>query len=55
MILHEALACNVPVVATEVGGLAEKIQDGVNEFLFKRGDSKHFQAILQRLWMSREC
>jgi glycosyltransferase involved in cell wall biosynthesis/SAM-dependent methyltransferase len=49
MILHEALACNVPVVATELGGLAEKIQDGVNGFLFNMGDSKHLQTVLQKI------
>ena len=49
MILHEALACNVPVVATELGGLAEKIQDGVNGFLFKMGDSKHLQTVLEKI------
>ena len=49
MILHEALACNVPVVATELGGLAEKIQDGVNGFLFKMGDSKQLQTLLKKI------
>ena len=49
MILHEAMACNVPVVATELGGLAEKIQDGVNGFLFKMGDLKHLEAVLQKI------
>ena len=49
MILHEALACNVPVVATDLGGLAEKIRDGVNGFLFKLGDSRHLQAVLQKI------
>lgn len=49
MILHEALVCNVPVVATDLGGLAEKIKDGVNGFLFRMGDSKSLQAALQRI------
>lgn len=49
MILHEALACNVPVVAADLGGLAEKICDGVNGFLFKMGDSRHLQAVLQKI------
>ena len=49
MTLHEALACNVPVVATNLGGMAEKIQDGVNGFLFKMGDSQELQAVLERI------
>lgn len=49
MILHEALACNIPVVATELGGLAEKIQGGVNGFLFRMGDSKQLQTVLQKI------
>src|SRR6266481_4615023 len=49
MILHEALACDVPVVATELGGLAEKIQDGVNGFLFKMGDQKQLRSVLQKI------
>ena len=35
MILHESLACNVPVIATSLSGLAENFQEGVNGFLFK--------------------
>jgi glycosyltransferase involved in cell wall biosynthesis len=38
-ILLEALACRVPVVATAVGGTPEIIEDGVNGFLVKAGDS----------------
>ena len=49
MALHEALACNVPVVATNLGGIAEKIQDGVNGFLFNVGDSQQLQTVLERI------
>jgi glycosyltransferase involved in cell wall biosynthesis len=49
MILYEALACNVPVVATELGGLAEKIKDGVNGFLFPMGNSTRLQTVLQKI------
>lgn len=46
LILHEALACNVPVVASNVGGMAEKIKDGLNGYTFKVGDSDHLREIL---------
>ena len=47
MTLHEALACNIPVIATKLGGMAEKIKDGFNGFLFKMGDSRHLQTVLE--------
>jgi L-malate glycosyltransferase len=33
----EAMACNVPAIATRVGGVPELIDDGVNGLLFKVG------------------
>ena len=36
----EALACEVPVVATAVGGLRETIVDGVTGWTYPRGDAK---------------
>ena len=37
-VLHEALACGVPVIASDVGGMAEKVKDSVNGFTFRFGD-----------------
>ncbi|MFW9866397.1 MAG: glycosyltransferase family 4 protein [Candidatus Thorarchaeota archaeon] len=34
----EALSCEVPVVASKVGGIQELIQDGVNGYLYESGD-----------------
>lgn len=47
--LHEALACNVPVVAADIGGMAEKITEGVNGFLYRMGDVQHLHTVLQKI------
>jgi glycosyltransferase involved in cell wall biosynthesis len=49
LVLHESLACNVPVVASNIGGMAEKIKDGINGFTFKVGDSASLKEILERI------
>jgi glycosyltransferase involved in cell wall biosynthesis len=43
-ILHEALSCIVPVVSSNIGGMAEKIKDSVNGFTFQVGDEKDLAA-----------
>ena len=43
LVLHEALASNVPVIASNLGGMAEKISDGFNGFTFAAGDSEELK------------
>jgi glycosyltransferase involved in cell wall biosynthesis len=40
MVMHEAMACTVPVIASNIGGMPEKILDSVNGFTFRVGDKK---------------
>lgn len=49
LILHEALVCNVPVITSNIGGMAEKISDGFNGYTFKVGDPEHLRIILEMI------
>jgi glycosyltransferase involved in cell wall biosynthesis len=49
LVLHEALACNTPVIASDIGGMAEKIKDGVNGFSFRVGDAESLRTIMERI------
>lgn len=49
LVLHEALACSVPVVASGIGGMAEKIRDGVNGYTFPLGDVSALAGILNSI------
>lgn len=47
LVLHEALACRTPVIASNAGGMAERMVHGANGFLFDMGDQDHLARILQ--------
>jgi glycosyltransferase involved in cell wall biosynthesis len=47
--MHEALACNVPVIASNIGGAAEVIQDSVNGFTFYPGDVKDLESKMKHI------
>lgn len=49
LVLHEAHACNLPVIASDIGVMAQKVTDGVNGFLFRVGDSRHLRQVLQKI------
>lgn len=46
MTILEAMACGLPVVASNVGDVAELVQDGVTGFLLDRGD---YEALADRI------
>lgn len=48
-VIHEAFASKVPVIASNVGGIAEYVQHGVNGYLFQRGDSADLSAQIQQI------
>lgn len=49
LIVHEAFAAGVPVVASRLGALDEIVRDGVDGFLVPPGDVREWRATLQRL------
>ena len=49
----EAMLCARPVVATDVGGIAEIVQDGVTGFLAEAPSPSSIANALERLWIHR--
>jgi len=49
MVIQEAAALGVPVLAANLGALPEKVQEGVNGCLFRAGDAADLRARLQQL------
>jgi GT2 family glycosyltransferase len=48
-IIREAFAAGVPVVTSDLGGMAEMVREGVDGLLFPAGDAAALGAILRRL------
>lgn len=49
LVIQEAFIMGVPVIASRLGALIEKVQDGQNGLLFNPGDSNALAATLQSL------
>jgi glycosyltransferase involved in cell wall biosynthesis len=48
-VVLEAFAAGVPVLASDLGGLTEIVQDGVDGLLFRAGDAPSLQSAIERL------
>jgi glycosyltransferase involved in cell wall biosynthesis len=51
LVIQEAFAAKTPVIATNLGGMAEAVHHELNGLLFKRGDSEDLARQLQRVTM----
>jgi len=48
LVVSSAFAAGVPVVASDVPGISHLVEDGVNGFLFRRGDEEALTKCLRR-------
>jgi glycosyltransferase involved in cell wall biosynthesis len=53
LVIQEAFAAGVPVVGSNIGGIAEEIKDGQNGLLFEMGNSNQLKNILESLIKDR--
>jgi glycosyltransferase involved in cell wall biosynthesis len=54
VVILEAMACELPVVATDCGGVREAVRDGVEGFVLPPRDPDRAAAALERLWREPE-
>ncbi|MCF2945550.1 glycosyltransferase family 4 protein [Paenibacillus tarimensis] len=47
--LHEALASHVPVITSNIGGMSEKVIDGLNGYTFRAADARHLAQRINML------
>ncbi|MFH1142090.1 MAG: glycosyltransferase, partial [Candidatus Uhrbacteria bacterium] len=53
-VIYEALSCGVPVVASNIGGITELIEEGENGYLFEPGNGSDLLKQLQKIEHKRK-
>lgn len=48
-VVHEALATEIPVIASNLGGMAEDIENGIHGFSFTAGDVQSLREVMQKI------
>jgi glycosyltransferase involved in cell wall biosynthesis len=54
VVIQEALRARMPVICSDIGGMAEKVRDGIDGFHFPVGHSMALAALLKRLAGDRQ-
>lgn len=59
-VIYESLQAGVPVLAADIGGVGELVQDGKNGFLFNPGDRESLVEAIKKLrtkrtWFAQNC
>ena len=54
MVIREAFAAGLTVIASDLGGMAEMVRDGVDGLLFPVGDFEALRETIVRLASDRE-
>jgi glycosyltransferase involved in cell wall biosynthesis len=49
MMIYESLTTSTPVIASDIGGIPELIEEKINGYLFKPGDEEELRQILEAL------
>ena len=54
LVAIEAMMCGRPVIATDVGGISEIVEDGETGFIAEAPTVKSFSAAMERAWARRD-
>ena len=49
LVIQEAILKGIPVITSDIGGMAELVKDGVNGFLFRLGDSDDLKEKMEMI------
>ncbi len=47
--IREAFLCTIPVIASNVGVMADAVRDGINGFTFRIGDPEHLREVIEKI------
>ena len=50
----EAMRSGIPIIATDVGGVSESVNHGINGFIIPRGDEKSLATFLKKTFKNRK-
>lgn len=54
LVIHEAFLAGIPVITSNVGGMAELVTNGVNGLLFERGNAEDLTNQMRKLVQDRD-